>query len=92
MFMYNTHEIIGPKGGKTGKELTVVRLNGCRPQLRRGRRYVIIDPTNYFAASPYLPGGAALFCGRNEVKVRDPQEYDGFCCSKYVKNTVLSIT
>ncbi len=41
------HEIIGPKGGRTGKELTVVKVERMPPTLKKGRRYIIIDPTKH---------------------------------------------
>ncbi|MAF33948.1 MAG: hypothetical protein CL941_08385 [Desulfobacter sp.] len=46
-----TFEIFGPKGGRTDKELAVVKVERMPPTLKKGRRYVIIDPTYY---QPYL--------------------------------------
>lgn len=41
------YEIIGPRGGRTGKERTIVRDEPMPPTLRKGQEYVIVDPTKH---------------------------------------------
>ena len=41
--MIKTFEIIGPKGGKTDKELTVVKDKSLPPMFKKGQRYSIVD-------------------------------------------------
>jgi hypothetical protein len=37
--------IVGPRGGKTGAERTVVKGEPLPPTPQSGQRYVIVDPT-----------------------------------------------
>ena len=39
------YEIVGPRGGKTGIERTVVSGEPLPPTLQPGQRYVLVDPT-----------------------------------------------
>ena len=39
------YAIVGPHGGRTGIEWTVVRGESLPPTLDPGQRYVIVDPT-----------------------------------------------
>lgn len=39
------YEIVGPKGGKTGQERTVVKGEPLPPTPQAGQRYVIADRT-----------------------------------------------
>lgn len=39
------YEIIGPRGGLTGKERTIVKGEPCPPTPSKGQRYVLVDPT-----------------------------------------------
>jgi len=39
-------EIVGPRGGRTGQERTVVRREPFPPTPKPGQQYVIVDPTN----------------------------------------------
>lgn len=39
------YEIVGPRGGKTGKERTVVKGEPLPPTPQKGQRYVLVDPT-----------------------------------------------
>ncbi len=39
------YEIIGPRGGRTGIERTVVRGEPLPPTLQPGQQYIIVDPT-----------------------------------------------
>jgi hypothetical protein len=39
------YEIVGPHGGRTGIERTVVRGEKLPPTLQPGQRYIIVDPT-----------------------------------------------
>lgn len=41
------YEIIGPRGGRTGKERTIVRDEPMPPTLKKGQEYVIVDPTKH---------------------------------------------
>ncbi len=41
------YEIIGPRGGHTGKERTVVRNEPMPPTPQRGQKYKIVDPTKH---------------------------------------------
>jgi len=40
------YEIVGPRGGKTGKEVTVVKREPMPPTPKAGQRYEMNDPTN----------------------------------------------
>lgn len=39
------YEIVGSRGGHTGKERTVVKNEPFPPTERTGQRYVLVDPT-----------------------------------------------
>jgi hypothetical protein len=39
------YEIVGPRGGRTGIERTVVEGEPLPPPLQRGQRYILVDPT-----------------------------------------------
>ena len=39
------YEIVGPRGGKTGMERTVVQGEPFPPTRQSGQRYVLVDPT-----------------------------------------------
>ena len=39
------YEIVGPRGGKTGIERTVVGGEPLPPTLCPGQRYILVDPT-----------------------------------------------
>lgn len=39
------YEIVGPRGGHTGEERTVVRGNPLPPTPQRGQGYRLVDPT-----------------------------------------------
>jgi hypothetical protein len=39
------YEIVGPRGGRTGDERTVVRGTTLPPTPQAGQRYVLVDPT-----------------------------------------------
>jgi hypothetical protein len=41
------YEILGPRGGKTGIERTVVRGEPLPPPLRQGQKYRLADPTKH---------------------------------------------
>lgn len=41
------YEIRGPRGGKTGKERTVVRGEPLPPTPKPGQKYVLVDPTKH---------------------------------------------
>ena len=41
------YEIIGPRGGRTGKERTIVRREPMPPTPKKGQKYVIVDPTKH---------------------------------------------
>lgn len=40
-------EIVGPRGGRTGVERTVVRGEPFPPTPKKGQGYVIVDPTKH---------------------------------------------
>ena len=40
------YEIVGPRGGKTGKERTVVKGEPLPPTEKPGQGYILVDPTN----------------------------------------------
>jgi len=46
------YEIVGPRGGGTGVERTVVRREPLPPTPRAGQQYVLVDPTNNGAGKP----------------------------------------
>ena len=39
------YEIVGPRGGKTGKERTVVKGEPFPPTEKSGQRYILVDLT-----------------------------------------------
>ena len=39
------YEIVGPRGGRTGIERTVVKGEPLPPTQRSGQRYIMVDPT-----------------------------------------------
>ena len=39
------YEIVGPRGGRTGIERTVVKGEPLSPTQRSGQRYIIVDPS-----------------------------------------------
>lgn len=39
------YEIVGPRGGRTGEERTVVKREPFPPTLEAGQRYVLVDQT-----------------------------------------------
>lgn len=41
------YEILGPRGGGTGVERTVVKREPLPPTLERGQRYKLVDPTKH---------------------------------------------
>jgi len=41
------YEIIGPRGGRTGKERTVVKDEPMPPTPKKGQKYEIVDPTKH---------------------------------------------
>jgi hypothetical protein len=44
--------IVGPRGGATGQERTVIRDKPLPPTPKPGQRYVVVDPTNNGAGKP----------------------------------------
>ena len=40
------YRVVGPRGGKTNKEVTVVRGEPMPPTEKKGQTYVMNDPTN----------------------------------------------
>jgi len=44
--------IVGPRGGKTGKEVTVVRGEPMPPTPKSGQGYVLFDPTKNKSGKP----------------------------------------
>lgn len=44
--------VIGPRGGKTNKEITAVKGKPLPPTQRPGERYVLNDPTNNKSGRP----------------------------------------
>ena len=39
------YEIVGPRGGRTGKERTVTRGEPLPPTPKAGQEYVLVDPS-----------------------------------------------
>jgi len=39
------YEIVGPRGGKTGTERTVVKNEPLPPTLEAGQKYILVDKT-----------------------------------------------
>lgn len=46
------YEIVGPRGGKTGAERTVVKNEPFPPTPKSGQQYKLTDPTNNGAGRP----------------------------------------
>lgn len=44
--------IVGPRGGDTGKEVTVVKGEPMPPTPKSGQKYVLKDPTNNKSGKP----------------------------------------
>jgi hypothetical protein len=41
------YQIVGPRGGQTGQEVTSVRDKPMPPTQKPGQRYVLVDPTKH---------------------------------------------
>jgi hypothetical protein len=41
------YEIIGPRGGNTGKERTVTKSEPLPPTPQKGQKYKLVDPTKH---------------------------------------------
>lgn len=41
------YEIVGPRGGRTGAERTVVKNEPFPPTPKAGQHYVLVDPTKH---------------------------------------------
>ena len=41
------YEVVGPRGGQTGQEVTSVRLKPLPPTPKPGQSYVLVDPTKH---------------------------------------------
>lgn len=41
------YEIVGPRGGETGKERTVVKNKPFPPTQKQGQKYKLVDPTKH---------------------------------------------
>lgn len=41
------YEITGPRGGRTGTERTVTKGEPLPPTLKRGQKYILVDPTRH---------------------------------------------
>ena len=41
------YEIVGQRGGQTGKERTVTRGEPLPPTLKKGQAYILVDPTKH---------------------------------------------
>lgn len=39
------YEMVGPRGGKTGIERTIVNNKRFPPTLEEGQKYILVDPT-----------------------------------------------
>ncbi|MDR7856068.1 YjzC family protein [Tissierella sp.] len=39
------YEVVGPRGGKTGKEVTSVKGESLPPTQKPGQKYNLVDPT-----------------------------------------------
>lgn len=46
------YEVVGPRGGRLGKEITSIQGHTLPPTERPGQRYVAVDPTNNGAGKP----------------------------------------
>ena len=44
--------IVGPRGGKTGKEITAVKGEPMPPTQKPGQTYIMVDPTNNKSGKP----------------------------------------
>ncbi|WP_205576876.1 hypothetical protein [Photobacterium salinisoli] len=41
------YEIVGPRGGKTGQERTIVKGEPLPPTPEKGQKYELVDPTKH---------------------------------------------
>ena len=41
------HEIVGPRGGRTGEERTVTKGEPMSPTPKPGQKYNLVDPTKH---------------------------------------------
>ena len=41
------YEIIGPRGGRTGEERTVVKKEPLPPPPEKGQKYILVDKTKH---------------------------------------------
>ena len=41
------YEIIGPRGGRTGKERTIVKDEPMPPTPQKGQKFTLVDPTKH---------------------------------------------
>jgi hypothetical protein len=41
------YEIVGPRGGETGKERTVTKGEPFPPTPESGQKYILVDPTKH---------------------------------------------
>ncbi len=41
------YEIVGPRGGRTGEERTVVKNEPLPPTPKKNQHYVLVDPTKH---------------------------------------------
>lgn len=46
------YEIVGPRGGETGREVTVPKGRPLPPTPEAGQRYIIADPTKNESGRP----------------------------------------
>lgn len=46
------YSVVGPRGGKTNKEVTVVKGEPMPPTQKPGQTYVMNDPTNNKSGKP----------------------------------------
>ena len=46
------YSVVGPRGGKTDREVTVVKNEPMPPTQKPGQQYVLNDPTNNKSGKP----------------------------------------
>jgi len=46
------YEIVGPRGGRTGEERTVVKREPMPPTPKPGQGYILVDPSKNGAGRP----------------------------------------
>ena len=46
------YNVVGPKGGKTNKEVTVVKGEPFPPSTKKGSTYILSDPTKNKSGRP----------------------------------------